>query len=92
MPQLYRVGSYLVFIWVNENDPLEPIHVHVCEGTPQKDATKIWITKNGKAYVCHNRSKIPTHMMTNIKKTVEANVQLIEQKWIELFGEIRYYM
>ena len=32
MPQVFKIGSYWVFFWTNENEPLEPIHVHVCEG------------------------------------------------------------
>jgi len=29
MPQLLRVGPYIIYIWSNENNPLEPIHVHI---------------------------------------------------------------
>ena len=32
MPQLFKIGSYIIYFWSNENDPLEPIHVHVAEG------------------------------------------------------------
>ena len=42
MPQIFRIGGYLVFFWINENDPLEPVHVHVSEGKPSPNATKIW--------------------------------------------------
>ena len=28
VPQVFKIGGYLVYFWVNENDPLEPIHVH----------------------------------------------------------------
>lgn len=28
MPQVFKIGSYIIFFWINENDPLEPIHVH----------------------------------------------------------------
>ena len=31
MPRVFKIGSYIVYFWVNENDPLEPVHVHVCE-------------------------------------------------------------
>lgn len=24
MPQIFRIGSYVVYFWMNENDPLEP--------------------------------------------------------------------
>ena len=43
MPQVFKIGSYWVYFWTNENDPLEPVHVHVAEGSPQPNATKIWI-------------------------------------------------
>lgn len=59
MPQVFKIGSYWVYFWANENDPLEPIHVHVSQGAPSSNATKIWITRAGKCYLCHNNSNIP---------------------------------
>lgn len=47
MPQVFKVGSYWVYFWSNENEPIEPIHVHVAQGSPVANATKIWITKCG---------------------------------------------
>ena len=32
MPQIFRIGPYIVYFWSNENDPLEAIHVHIAEG------------------------------------------------------------
>ena len=43
MPQVFKIGSYWVYFWANENEPLEPIHVHVAQGAPSANATKIWI-------------------------------------------------
>ena len=48
MPQLLKIGPYIIYFWSNENDPLEPIHVHVAEGKPSATATKLWITGAGK--------------------------------------------
>ena len=48
MPQIFKFGPYYVYFWSNENDPLEPVHVHVCEGRPVANATKLWITETGK--------------------------------------------
>ena len=45
MPQVFKVGSYWVYFWSNENKPLEPIHVHVAQGSPSPNSAKIWITK-----------------------------------------------
>ena len=39
MPQVFKVGSYWVYFWANENEPLEPIHVHVAQGAPNSNAT-----------------------------------------------------
>lgn len=49
MPQIFKIGSYWIYFWSNESDPLEPIHVHVAEGSPIPNATKIWITKKENA-------------------------------------------
>ena len=38
MPQIFKFGPYYVYFWSNENDPLEPIHVHVCEGKPTSNS------------------------------------------------------
>lgn len=34
MPQIFKIGAYIVYFWSNENTPLEPIHIHVNKGTP----------------------------------------------------------
>ena len=41
MPQVLRIGPYTIYFWSNESDPLEPIHVHIAEGNPSMNATKI---------------------------------------------------
>ena len=48
MPQLFKIGSYVIYFWINENDPLEPVHVHIAKVRPSANATKIWITRAGK--------------------------------------------
>lgn len=91
MPQVFKIGSYWVYFWSNESDPLEPIHVHVCPGAPSAGATKIWITRAKKCYLCHNNSKIPDRTLRNIIKIIEARSEEIIEKWIAYFGEINYF-
>ena len=91
MPQVFRIGGYIVFIWYAESNPLEPVHVHVCEGVPTQNATKIWITKEHKALLCHNKSNIPAHKLSIIMKMIEAQSFEIEGKWLDYFGKITYY-
>ena len=46
MPQLFRIGPYLIYFWSNEGEPLESVHVHIAEGQPHKNATKQHIIVN----------------------------------------------
>ena len=36
MPQIFSIGSYVVYFWSDEGEPKEPVHVHVAQGRPQK--------------------------------------------------------
>lgn len=91
MPQIFRIGSYIIYFWSNENDPLEPVHVHIAEGRASANATKIWITSSGKALLCNNNSRIPQKMLNKMIRYIEANSNMIINKWYAQFGEIRYY-
>ena len=92
MPQVFKIGSYWVYFWSNEQEPLEPVHVHVAKGEPQPNATKIWITGNGKCYLANNNSKISKKILKNIMRIVEARSDEIIEKWKNYFGKIEYYM
>lgn len=91
MPQLLRIGPYSVYFWSNENDPLEPVHVHISEGRATSNATKLWITSSGKCILCNNNSKIPEKLLKKLIRVVEANSADIINEWIDRFGEIRYF-
>lgn len=64
LPQLFKIGSYLIYFWVQEGVPLEPVHVHISVNRPNKDSTKIWITKAGGTIVANNNSNISQHMQS----------------------------
>ena len=91
MPQVFKIGSYLIYFWSDENEPLEPIHVHAAVGKPSVNATKLWITESGKVLLCHNRSEIPERDLRRIIRVLEANSDVVIQLWLEYFEEIRYY-
>lgn len=91
MPQVFKVGGYWVYFWANENDPLEPIHVHICMGAPRASATKVWITQAGKCYLCNNNSHIPSVTLNNILRVIEARSEEIIEKWVAFFGQVRFY-
>ncbi len=91
MPQVFKIGSYWVYFWANENDPLEPIHVHVSQGAPSSNATKIWITRAGKCYLWQNNSHQPPRVLRNIMAIIEARSDEVIAKWMNFFGEVRYF-
>ena len=91
MPQIFRIGPYIVYFWSNENEPLEPVHVHIAEGGATSNATKVWITSTGKPVLSHKSSKISAHMVNSMIRVIEANREEIIEKWLSHFGEIRYF-
>jgi len=91
MPQVFKVGSYLVYFWLNEGMPLEPIHVHVAEGKPSANGTKIWLTKRGRVILANNASKIPATKLRIIMDVIEARHEEIEDLWKKKFGTITYF-
>ena len=92
MPQIFKIGPYTIYFWSNENDPLEPVHVHIAEGRATSNATKVWITSSGKAFLCNNNSHIPQKELQNLLRIIEANSKLITDKWYLHFGQLQYYL
>ena len=91
MPQVFKIGAFLVYFWANEGKPLEPVHVHVSKGIPSENSTKIWITKTGKCLLCNNSSSVPQKTLKNIMEIIEARNKQVIKKWLDFFGEIYYY-
>ena len=91
MPQIFKIGSYLIYFWSNENEPLEHVHVHVSENFPSEHATKVWISKAGRCLLCHNNSRIPKRKLWDIMDVIEARHTDIEKKWLDYFKTIHYY-
>ena len=84
MPSLFRVGRYLVFFWSNENG--EPIHVHICEGRPGPNTTKVWLTAAGGCILANNASNVPKHDLNDLLEVISANFFMICAKWKEHFA------
>lgn len=91
MPQIFKIGAYIIYIWSDEGFPLEPVHVHISEGRPSANATKVWITKSGHCILAHNKSKIPSHILNDIFSLIELRSDFICKKWNEHFNTINYY-
>ena len=91
MPQIFRIGSYIVYFWSNEGMPLEPVHVHIAEGRASANATKVWITHSGHTLLCNNNSKVPQKILNGIMRMIEANSAEIIERWTDQFGELSFY-
>ena len=91
MPQVFKVGSYLVYFWINEGKPLEPIHVHISLGVPSENGTKVWLTGAGGTLLANNDSRIPARRLRIIMEIIEARHEEIERLWFKKFGVVSYY-
>lgn len=91
MPQIFKIGKYTIYFWSNEGNPIEPIHVYISEGRQTSNATKIWITSNGKCLLCNNNSNIPSRILRNIEDTIETRVDDVIAAWEKFFGELKFY-
>lgn len=92
MPQIFKLGSYWVYFWTNEGKPLEPVHVHISQGCPSQNSTKVWITSAGKTLLANNNSHIPIRVLKNMMRIIEARSDEVIEKWKDYFGEPRYYL
>lgn len=91
MPQVFKIGSYWVYFWSNENKPLEPVHVHIAKGKPKPNGTKVWITQTGKCIIENNNSHISEKTLRDIVRVIEARSEYVISKWEEFFGETRFF-
>ena len=81
----------MLFFWLDEGQPHEPVHVHVAEGVPKANATWIWLTQSGKTILASRHTEIPAVELRKRLRIIEANADLIREKWLEYFGELRNF-
>lgn len=90
MPKLYEINGYQISIWSDEEG--EPIHIHISKRKPTKNATKVWLCKDGSLQVAHNKSRIPEHELNAILKKLKFNYVDIKEFWIAYHGYELYYI
>ena len=91
MLQLFKIGSYVIYFWINENNPLEPMHVHIAKVRPTANATKIWITRSGHCLLQNNNSQIPERELRIMMKIIEARSSDVITKWHDTFGKTEFF-
>lgn len=91
MPTINSYLGYNIYIWTNEGNPVEPIHVHVWY-TYVRHADKFWLTKDGRVLPSsknkmlskRDAAKIISYLSdTDIQESIKA-------EWVRCFGEIDY--
>ena len=90
MPRLFKIGSYIIFFWSNENN--EPIHIHIAQ-KPSENATKIWLTRGGGYLIANNGSKIPNHELNDLLELLPTYYLYICSQWKKYFNldDIKFY-
>lgn len=91
MPQIFKIAGYLIYFWSNEGEPLEPVHVHITNGVPTANTTKVWVTRSGNCLLANNASKIPNRVLRDLMAVIEARSGEVVKKWYEFHKEISYY-
>lgn len=89
----FTVYGYRFFFWSNEykaDDILEPIHIHVCKGEPEKDAPKWWIGHDGKIQYADNCNNLKSFGLeksdiNKIESIISANINRIIEMWQDHF-------
>ncbi|WP_173444434.1 DUF4160 domain-containing protein [Selenomonas ruminantium] len=84
LPTWGEILGYRIYFWSNEKN--EPVHVHICQGVPTANATKVWIPPNGNPVVAHNDSRIPQKDLNRLLKAIAANKESIVFGWYQYFG------
>ena len=84
-----------LYFWMNENS--EPVHVHVNEGSPSMNSTKLWLTKAGGCIEANNNSHIPESKLNKIKEklppfmkkafdNVKPGLDVTQYGWMDVSG------
>ena len=90
MPNLYRIGGYVIFFWSNEFN--EPIHIHIAKKKPTSNATKIWLTKSGGYIIANNKSRIVKNDLNEIFDVLSIHHSDICEEWQRHFKtDIKFY-
>jgi hypothetical protein len=76
-----------VYFWSDEQNPLEPVHIHISKGSPTPNATKYWINGDGTIEQENNNSRISPRDLKRLERTIKKYTNEIIKKWEKYFGE-----
>ena len=90
MPNIMKIFGYNIYFWSNENEPLEPVHVHVSK-TPHANATKVWISRDGSCQRADDNPEIPKKDLKKILHTIDEFSEEIIAEWEAHFHEATFF-
>lgn len=80
MPVVFRYKGYRFFFFSNEENPPEPLHIHVRQGSA---LAKFWVEPEAAVAESYGMN---SSELRELLEVVEQNRELIERKWHEYFG------
>ncbi len=89
MPSIGEIFGYKIYFYSNENDPLEPVHVHMGKNMYDQ-AAKVWICSDGSIEIAYNHS-IPERQMEKIVDALSIISEDICNTWFQYFDDISYF-
>lgn len=81
MPTLFKFLGYYIYFW--SGDHHEPPHVHVGQGKPSENDTKIWVGDT--VSLAHNKGHIPNKDLLPILRMIAQNRKRILKAWKQHF-------
>ncbi len=76
--------GYCIYFWIGDGN--EPVHVHVSKASPQKTATKFWVTANG-IELAKDTGSVDKKDMGKILRYLRKNRLRIIERWLTYFGK-----
>lgn len=80
MPTIFRYDGFRFFIYSNEGDPREPVHVHVMK---DGDEAKFWLWPEVSVAKSEGFNSL---VLRRLVRVVEDNRSVIERAWHDYFG------
>lgn len=88
MPQLFRIGSLVLYFWSNESG--EPVHIHVSVGRQSNRSSKFWLTRTGGVLLEDNGSRLSPKEISMLTSFITLNHTRIVNRWRLTFHYVRF--
>ena len=80
MPVVFRHKGFRFFLYSNEGNPREPVHVHVRAGGNE---AKLWLQLQVRAAESYG---FDAGTLRELVEVAQANSEMIERAWHDYFG------